>query len=437
MLIASNVSLRKGTRVSHHQGRFGSLTGARQPDTKGRLRLAGMHPELATAYPEHPIELVRRWAVDLAHGEIDAAMALYAPDAEIVIGERRAVGRRAIRALLEEQQIVGSRRPVQARGTVSGFETIWDPADRHEPAWIAYSELDHGMIREQRFQVRALRDSAGLTAQLAFPIEVVVRGPVEKEAVAYARQRLSRLSNLKGEPVLFARVKLSQMTDPARTRPALCEVEVDLNGHLIRAHHAAPSMHEVIDLVQRRLYSVAERRSKRRAPSSPARPDEWHHRDLRTARPEYFDRPVEERQLVRHKTVAPDEMTLDEAIVEMGQLDFDFYLFRDLASGNDCLLARQEAEGIQSRKLELRQLDGVASPITAAAADVVPSPLPAPTLSIGEAIERLNLEGGRFVFFRQARTGTGAVVYRRYDGHYGLISYHDRTEDGSGEEEVD
>jgi len=45
--------------------------------------------------------------------------------------------------------------------------------------------------------------------------------------------------------------------------------------------------------------------------------------DLPTARPEYFDRPAEDRQLVRHKTYAIDELTPDEAAFDMDQLDYD------------------------------------------------------------------------------------------------------------------
>jgi hypothetical protein len=37
-------------------------------------------------------------------------------------------------------------------------------------------------------------------------------------------------------------------------------------------------------------------------------------------------------------------------------------------------------------------------------------------------VEVLDLEGGGFLFFREHERGRGAVLYRRYDGHYGLVS---------------
>ena len=33
----------------------------------------------------------------------------------------------------------------------------------------------------------------------------------------------------------------------------------------------------------------------------------------------------------------------------------------------------------------------------------------------------MNAVGHRFVFFGNAASGRGNVIYRRYDGHYGLI----------------
>jgi hypothetical protein len=43
-------------------------------------------------------------------------------------------------------------------------------------------------------------------------------------------------------------------------------------------------------------------------------------------------------------------------------------------------------------------------------------------MSLRSALERLELSGAAFVFFVDEATGRGAVVYRRYDGHYGLIT---------------
>jgi hypothetical protein len=44
-----------------------------------------------------------------------------------------------------------------------------------------------------------------------------------------------------------------------------------------------------------------------------------------------------------------------------------------------------------------------------------------PTLSLDDAEELLDGSEASFVFFVDADAGRGRVLYRRYDGHYGLI----------------
>ena len=56
------------------------------------------------------------------------------------------------------------------------------------------------------------------------------------------------------------------------------------------------------------------------------------------------------------------------------------------------------------------------------AVDLAVSERPAPVLGLDEAIERISASGERFVFFENAASGRGNVIYRRYDGHYGLIA---------------
>jgi sigma 54 modulation/S30EA-like ribosomal protein len=43
-------------------------------------------------------------------------------------------------------------------------------------------------------------------------------------------------------------------------------------------------------------------------------------------------------------------------------------------------------------------------------------------LTVGQAVERLDATELPYRFFRDAGTHRGAVLYRRYDGHYGLIT---------------
>jgi hypothetical protein len=53
---------------------------------------------------------------------------------------------------------------------------------------------------------------------------------------------------------------------------------------------------------------------------------------------------------------------------------------------------------------------------------VVPVDRPVPRLGVAAALDLLDASGERFELFQNARTGRRNVVYRRHDGHYGLIT---------------
>lgn len=252
-------------------------------------------------------------------------------------------------------------------------------------------------------------------------LTIVTRGDVSEGARAYAEQQLGGVIEHIDEPVLLARVKLTQAPDPARERPAIAQVSVDIDGDVVRAQLAGHAMHEAIDLLKERLRDKLQHRAEhrlalRKRPAASG-PGEWRHGDPPTPRPDWFDRPDEEREVVRHKALVADEITPDEAAFDMEQLDFGFYLFRELASGDDALLERGAGDAYRLRRLGGGAVD--AGP-TAVTLEVVAQP--APTLTVAEAVERMTASSERYVFFANAATGRGNVLYHRYDGHYGLIT---------------
>jgi ribosome-associated translation inhibitor RaiA len=257
--------------------------------------------------------------------------------------------------------------------------------------------------------------------QLIAATTMMTRGEVSDESRAYADKRLRSLIEHIAEPVLFARVKLTQAPDPALERPAIAEGTIDVNGEIVRAQIGANSMGEAIDLLQARLRGKLEHRAQHRQAlrrrAARSQPGEWRHGDPPTERPDYFERPAGEREVVRHKSYVTDESTPDEAVFDMEQLDFDFYLFRELGSGKDALLERV-SDG--SYRLTRVRPSSIAREPTAVALETAPHS--APALDLDEAIERIGATCERLVFFENATTGRGNVLYRRYDGHYGLIA---------------
>lgn len=116
------------------------------------------------------------------------------------------------------------------------------------------------------------------------PLEVSLRGAVDDVAVQYARRRIEKVFGQIGEPVLFARLQLTLAADPARERPALAGVVVDIDGTVLRAHVAAHDLREAADLLQRRLLDQVEHRASHlrdlRRRKGITEPGQWRHGDV-------------------------------------------------------------------------------------------------------------------------------------------------------------
>lgn len=254
-------------------------------------------------------------------------------------------------------------------------------------------------------------------------IQMVTHGDVAEAAKQYATDKVTQITRLTNRPILFVQVKLTLAANRRVERPAVAEATLDLNGQPVRAHVAAHDMMAAIDLLddrlRRRLDSHNQRlnRAAHRGAEATS-PGEWRHGDFRTQRPEYYDRPVDEREVVRHKTFALDPMTAEEAAFDLEVLGHDFYLFTELDSGVDSVVYF----AAEDNHLELMQVgDEVELPKNSAvpmrASTVVPV-----QLTVAEAEERLDTGLETFVFFVNTESGRGNVLYRRYDGHYGLIT---------------
>lgn len=243
-------------------------------------------------------------------------------------------------------------------------------------------------------------------------VSVTTRGEVPEAAKEYATDKISQLARLTDKPILFAQVKLTLEPNPARERPALAEATLDVNGHQVRAHVAAGRFEEAVDLLEGRLRRNITKSAER------VDRDTVRHAPGGTPphRPEHLERPVDEREVVRHKTFALQPMPWDEAAFDLEVLGHDFYLFTELDTGVDCVVCHSESGGT-----EVMPGDDAASAALHEVADLLVGPV-APLLRLDEAEERLDVGHEPFVFFIDADTARGNVVYRRFDGHYGLIT---------------
>ena len=258
-------------------------------------------------------------------------------------------------------------------------------------------------------------------AATEFPIDLSTHGVVGADVRRYAEEKIARVGRLAPRPILFARAKLTEEANPAVERRAVAEASLDVEGHVVRAHVAAHEMRAAVDLLEerlrRRLEELSEHIEARRQESGTPLPGEWRHGDLPTARPDYYPRPVEERELVSHKTFADGSQTPEEAALDMRLLDFDFYLFTNIASGEDNVIYWRPEGG-----LGWTQTTPGADRPDGYALELHPDPAPPSAMEIDQAMQRLDVSGEPFIFFVNSQSGRGNVLYRRYDGHYGLIT---------------
>jgi ribosome-associated translation inhibitor RaiA len=221
-----------------------------------------------------------------------------------------------------------------------------------------------------------------------FPLTLVADDGVGGEARAHARDVLERLARSARRPVLGAKIVLRILRDPALERPAVVKATLQVGSRHVRAHVAAATLVEAVDMVERRLRRNLERLEElertRRRETGVSGPGEWRHGDLPTSRPERYPRPAGERELVRRKTFASVPVTPEEAAREMAALDYDFFLFTNADTGDESVVYRRPDGSTDLRHATL--------------------------LFLEQAIERLDVSGEPFVFFVDPQTRRGNLL---------------------------
>ncbi|WP_235884010.1 ribosome hibernation promotion factor [Saccharopolyspora elongata] len=248
------------------------------------------------------------------------------------------------------------------------------------------------------------------------PISVQVTGEVAPGIADYAERRVRSALRYAHEPVLHARVRVQRHGDPAVARPITAQANLDVNGRIVRVQVAGSVATEALDLLRDRLQHRLEHIARRRKRGAVVEPHEWRHGGEPAHRPSYFPRPPDQCEVVRHKSFTLARCDVDEAVFEMEVMDYDFHLFTELGSEQDSVLYRTP-DGYR-----LAQVDPHPAELAEHFTPVTVSERPPPVLTTVEAAERLGTLGLPFLFYLDGERGRSAVLYRRYDGHYGLIT---------------
>jgi ribosome-associated translation inhibitor RaiA len=404
---------RRGTRTRPQHHGVGRLTGARRPDDKHVARDPFQPPVVNGAV--HPEKVAKAWSQRMVEGDLTGALSLCAPTAVLHTAAGVFTSPSAMAAALGSWPYTGAGiEPVDVSGDENPGATRlrwpgWGP-DR-----TVVVRVEHGEIVDV-----AIDGSAGRPpdADEAVAVEFSASGAITLAMKQYAIDKIEHVAATVTAPVLFARVKLRHVDNPASPRPAHAEAMLDVNGRAVRAHSAATTFAEAIDdLADRLTRRLRTQEHWSRAEGTSPASGEWRHSNQRSKPAAWFERAPDERVVVRHKAIADEPMSVDEAVFDMDILDYDFYLFTDLATGHDALV-RRTTDG----QVELAMLSGDAADGATSATLVVRSSVPPPTLTLGEARDWLEQSGGPTLFFADPNTGRGCVLYRRYDGHYGVVA---------------
>lgn len=252
-------------------------------------------------------------------------------------------------------------------------------------------------------------------------VEIVVRGELPARVTEYARRKVMGLVERVGDHAGHVRIRLTRQPDPAVTLPVRAQVSLQVRGQLVHVHVAATTGTEAVDMLVERLRHQLLRRKRhweaRRGRLPIAAPHEWRRGSEPSHHLPFFPRPVEERQIVVHRSFSPARMNPDGAAREMDGMGYAFYLFTEDATGGDAVIYRGGSTGYR-----LSRLSSGPTWLPLSSMPITLSPHPAASLTVAEARQRLDNTGLPFVFFADAETGRGSVLYHRYDGHYGLIT---------------
>ncbi|MBO1420136.1 sigma 54 modulation/S30EA ribosomal C-terminal domain-containing protein [Streptomyces sp. FH025] len=229
----------------------------------------------------------------------------------------------------------------------------------------------------------------------ALDVRVEIRGELPREDAEYARARALDTATVLGPDAHGLRLRLTRSRDRSIARPALAQVGVELDElGPVRVQLATRTAREAVDLV---LGTLAGRAGRLREQGDIGLAAAYES----AYRPQFADRPLAQRRIARHKAVVLARRTPEQAGRELVALDRRFHLFADAASGRDSVVHRCPLSGA----VELWTADTDREP---------PFGLP-------EAARRLWLTGRPFVCHTDPGDGRARVLYRRYDGHYGLI----------------
>lgn len=243
-------------------------------------------------------------------------------------------------------------------------------------------------------------------------------GPVPTATRQEAEEMMAYLSEMAPADVVSTRVKLKHDEDRKPDQVAIAQGSMDVSGIELRVEAAGATSSSALHAVGERLESKLARLADRVEGGETSSPlsDSWTPWNDDSSRPAFHNRPPERRTVVRRKTYSPlDRLSVTEALFNLDALDYRFYVFTDAADDKTSIVYR-DLDGPA-----LRKIDGSRSSGSHLPENIHVNEAEAPSIAVADAVSLLNSSDMPFVFFRDRDRGRASMLYRRYDGHYGLL----------------
>lgn len=242
-------------------------------------------------------------------------------------------------------------------------------------------------------------------------------GPVPTETRQEAEEMMAYLADMAPAAVVSTRVKVKHDEDRAPDQVSIAQASMDVSGIELRVEAAgatsSSALHAVGERLEKKLARLADRvrggESSSPLSGSLSQTDD-------SSRPAFHYRPPERRTVVRRKTYSPlDRLSVTEALFNLKALDYRFFLFTDAADDKTSIVY-QDLDGPALRKVDGSRSSGAHIP-----ENIHVNEAEAPSIALADAVSLLNSSDMPFVFFRDRDRGRAGILYRRYDGHYGLL----------------
>jgi len=250
--------------------------------------------------------------------------------------------------------------------------------------------------------------SSELWATAADPeLAVTTRGAVPAADVTRAVRGIGRVLR-RHHLDASARVRVTAPSDA--DEPTVVQANIRIHDTPTRVQITGPRGFAVtfaVERLDRQIARLATNQS--REWPDPARPP--------------LARVTEPRPIVRRKRCALLTGTPAEAAAVLDAMDYEAYLFTDAETGADAAVHWTDSLGVALTRQRSITGPQVAAdlPMTVNSLPLLVDSEPAPTLIEEAAATRLCRKGLPFLFFTDADTGRGRLLYRRYDGDLTIV----------------